>query len=78
MYGGGGREVLEGLEPFQLSTKGGRAPIKRYVGCHQCLVSSIGTHELSSRARCFVAPTQETDGSLIYSYAKAEASSHLR
>ena len=70
---------LEGIEPPQLSTKRGRAPPEIYV-CdgHQHLVSSIGTHELSSRARCFVAPTQETVGSLVYSYAKAEASSNLR
>ena len=65
---------LEGLEPLQLSTKGGRAPPKISV-CD--VINIIGTRELSSRARRFVAPTQETVGSLVYSYAKAEASSNL-
>ena len=30
-FSGGGRGVLEGLEPPQLSRKGGRAPPKLYV-----------------------------------------------
>ena len=36
-------------------------------------MNSIGTRELSSRARHFVVPTQETVGSLVYLHAKAEA-----